>query len=72
MNHVRGATSFEDLKTINGNTCSTFIISCEQRGLMETDKSLDDCLIESATFQMPYALRRIFANILVNCEVTKI
>ena len=46
--------------------------SCEQRGLIETDKSLDDCLTESATFQMPYALRRLFATILVFCEVTKI
>ena len=41
-------------------------------GLIETDKSLDDCLTEFATFQMPYALRSFFATILVYCEATNI
>ncbi|XP_051220370.1 uncharacterized protein [Lolium perenne] len=72
MNHVRGATSFQDLKSVNGRPCMTFRESCERRGLIETDKSIDDCLTEAATFQMPYALRRLFATILVFCEVTQI
>ncbi|XP_071681524.1 uncharacterized protein [Lolium perenne] len=46
--------------------------ACEKRGLIETDKSLNDCLTESATFQMPRALRRLFATILVFCEATNI
>nr|XP_051197220.1 uncharacterized protein LOC127310601 [Lolium perenne] len=72
MNHVKGATSFEDLKSVNGRRCSNFRESCERRGLIETDKSLDDCLTKAATFQIPYALRRLFATILVFCEVTQI
>lgn len=72
LNHVRGPTSYEDLKTVAGIICPTFRESCENRGLIETDKTLDDCLCESATFQMPYALRRLFATILVFCEATKI
>jgi len=72
LNHVRGPTSFEDLKTVAGIVCPTFRESCEKRGLIETDKTIDDCLCESATFQMPYALRRLFATILVHCEATKI
>ncbi|XP_048565321.1 uncharacterized protein LOC125545433 [Triticum urartu] len=72
LNHVRGAISYEDLKTVNGKICLTFREACEQRGLIETDKSLDDCLIEAATFQMPSALRRLFATILVFCEATNI
>ncbi|XP_071677067.1 uncharacterized protein [Lolium perenne] len=72
LNHVRGATSYENLKTVNGKQCANFRESCEKRGLIETDKTLDDCLTESATFQMPYALRRLFATILVFCEVTNI
>ncbi|XP_062179396.1 uncharacterized protein LOC133884006 [Phragmites australis] len=46
--------------------------ACEAIGLVETDKSLDDCLTESATFQMPCALRRLFATIIVFCEATNI
>jgi len=72
LNHVRGPTSFEDLKTVAGILCSTFRESCEKRGLIETDNTIDDCLVEAATFQMPYALRRLFATVLVHCEATRI
>ena len=39
---------------------------------METDKSLDDCLTESAQFKMPCALRRLFATIIVFCECNNV
>ena len=72
LNHVRGAYSFEDLRTLGDITCSTFREACEKRGLIEADMSLDDCLSEAATFQMPTALRRLFATILVFCEATNV
>ena len=50
LNHVRGATSYEDLRTVAGVTYSTFREACEKRGLIETDKSIDDCLTEATTF----------------------
>jgi ATP-dependent DNA helicase PIF1 len=37
-------------------------------GLVEDKNTLDDCLTESAMFQMPSLLRRLFATILVFCE----
>jgi hypothetical protein len=40
MNHVRGATSFQDLKSVNGRLYSNFRESCERRGLIETDSHL--------------------------------
>jgi hypothetical protein len=57
LNHVRGATSFEDLRTVVGVAYSTFREACEKRGLIETDRSVDDCLTEATIFQMPCALR---------------
>jgi len=72
LNHVRGATSFEDLRTVSGITYSTFRETCEKRGLIETDKSLDDALSDAETFQMPATLRRLFATILVFCEATNV
>ena len=69
---MRGATSYEDLRTVAGVTYSTFREACEKRGLIETDKSINDCLTEATTFQMPCALRRLFATILVFCEATNI
>jgi hypothetical protein len=61
LNHVRGATSFEDLRTVVGVTYPTFREACEKRGLIETDRLIDDCLTKATTFQMPCALRRLFA-----------
>uniref|UniRef100_A0A453NEN0 ATP-dependent DNA helicase n=1 Tax=Aegilops tauschii subsp. strangulata TaxID=200361 RepID=A0A453NEN0_AEGTS len=72
LNHVRGATSFDDLKTVNGKACGSFREACEQLGLIEHDRTLDDCMTEAGTFQMPTALRRLFATILVFCEATQI
>jgi len=69
---VRGATSFEDLRTVEGFIFSTFREAAEKRGLIEADGSISDCLSEAATFQMPSALRRLFATILVFCEVTNV
>jgi hypothetical protein len=56
LNHVRGATSYENLRTWHGVTYETFRQACEVMGLVESDKSLDDCLTESATFGMPCSL----------------
>ena len=56
LNHVRGATSYEDLRTVAGVTYSTFREACEKRGLIEIDKSIDDCLTEATTFHMSCAL----------------
>lgn len=72
LSHIRSATSFDALKTVNGNPCSSFREACEHLGLIEHDRTLDDCMTEAATFQMPSALRWLFATILVFCEVTEI
>jgi len=72
LNHVRGATSYESLRTVRGVLCSTFRDACEVIGLVKTDKTLDDALTEATTFKMPYALRRLFATIIVFGEYTNI
>jgi hypothetical protein len=71
LNHVRGATSYEDLRTVADITYSTFREACEKKGLIETDQSINDYLTEATTFQMSCALRRLFATILF-CEATDI
>ena len=68
LNHVAGATSFDHLKMADGVVQATFREATERRGLIEEDNTLDECLTEASTFQMPYSLRRLFATILVFCE----
>jgi len=50
----------------------TFRECCEKLGLVEPDSSPDNALSEAVTFQMPRALRRMFATIMVYCENTNI
>ncbi|KAG2562413.1 hypothetical protein PVAP13_8KG259500 [Panicum virgatum] len=72
LNHVRGPTSFISIRTVRGVVSPTFRECCEKLGLIETDRSLDNALSEAVAFQMPCALRRIFATIMVFCEYTNI
>ncbi|WVZ85979.1 hypothetical protein U9M48_032832 [Paspalum notatum var. saurae] len=67
-----GATSFEDLRIVDGEIVPSFREAAERRGLIEADNTLDDCLAEAETFQMPSALRRLFATILVHCEASNV
>ena len=69
---MSGATLFEHLRSRHGTTYATFRDACETLGYVETDKSLDDCLTESAQFKMPCALRRLFATIIVFCECNNV
>ncbi|XP_075494884.1 uncharacterized protein LOC142532481 [Primulina tabacum] len=39
--------------------------AAQRRGLLESDKSIFECLNEAVSFQMPHALRRLFATILI-------
>ncbi|KAL6894303.1 hypothetical protein ACP4OV_008401 [Aristida adscensionis] len=68
LNHVTGATSFEDRRTVDGVVLPTFREAAERRGLIESDNTLDECFTEATMFQMPSSLRRLFATILVFCE----
>jgi hypothetical protein len=68
LNHVPGATSFIDLRTVSGRLLPTFREAAERRGLIEADNILHECLAEATQWMMPCALRRLFAAILVFCE----
>ncbi|CAN6585852.1 unnamed protein product [Malus baccata var. baccata] len=68
LNHVRGPTSFDDLRTVNDIIQPTFIKAVEQQGLLEDDDSIRQCLREASNIRMSSALRRLFVTILVYCE----
>jgi len=68
LNHVTGATSFEDLRTFDGVVYPTYREACLMRGLLEDDQHWDACLIEAASHFMPNQLRDLFACILAHCN----
>ncbi|ONL94653.1 hypothetical protein ZEAMMB73_Zm00001d028081 [Zea mays] len=55
-------------RTVDGDTLPSFREAAQRRGLLEADDTIDECLNEAAIYQMPSALRRLFATILVYCE----
>ncbi|XP_068328165.1 ATP-dependent DNA helicase PIF1-like [Pyrus communis] len=67
LNHVRGPTSFTNLRTVNGVLHPTFKQAAEQQGLLERDDNIRQCLLEASIIQMSSALRRLFVTILVYC-----
>ncbi|XP_021742866.1 uncharacterized protein LOC110708946 [Chenopodium quinoa] len=64
LTHVRGPTSFEDLRTVNGFLCATFQEAAVKLGLLSEDDAVEKCMDEAATAQMPRALRRLFEHCL--------
>jgi ATP-dependent DNA helicase PIF1 len=72
LNHVTSATSYADLRTVDGDTLPSFREAAQRRGLLEADNTIDECLNEAALYQMPSVLRRLFAMILVYCELNDV
>ena len=64
---MRGPTSFEDIRTVNGKEYTTFADAARARGLAENDSEWDDCLNEGSLFKMPSQLRTLFVVLLVFC-----
>ncbi|KAL5571471.1 hypothetical protein UlMin_021068 [Ulmus minor] len=68
LNHIRGATCFQDLRIVNNVLTSSFRESALLRGLLKSDNNLTTCLEEASLYEMPYTLHRLFVTILAFCE----
>ena len=70
LHTVRGPTSFEALRTVNGQICATFREACQIRGLLEDDAHWKSTMIEAAAAQSPSRLRYLFAILLIACRLS--
>ena len=68
LNHVAGATSFAELRTVGGVVCATNKEACRLRGLLQEDGEWDATLREATVAQMPPQLRQLFVVIALFCE----
>nr|XP_047129403.1 uncharacterized protein LOC100202463 [Hydra vulgaris] len=66
--HVKGAKSFEDLRTVHGTVFNTFREACYHLGLLQDDIEWRNTLIEAAATRMPKQIRLLFCIILTLCE----
>ncbi|XP_031634678.1 uncharacterized protein LOC116347980 [Contarinia nasturtii] len=67
LHEVRGPTSFQALKTINGVEYQTYREVCLELGLLENDQHWDTTLTEASLSSHPKQIRMLFAIILTTC-----
>ncbi|XP_073120550.1 uncharacterized protein [Henckelia pumila] len=70
LNHVKGPSSFEELRKVNGITYTTFKEAAEMRDLLQKDDYIHQCLQAACSSNMSSSLRRLFVSILVFFQPT--
>ena len=70
LTKVRGPTSFNHLKTVNGVFCATFKEACQKYGFLEDDNEWNEVLQECSKCGFPGQIRELFVHIMVNCQVS--
>ena len=68
LTRVRGATSFDDLKTVEGCNCNSFKEACIRLSLLQDDDEWNACLLEASAVQSGKQLRNLFASIFLFCQ----
>ena len=68
LSHIAGPTSFDDLVTVKGIQLVSYREAALQLGLLTSDSYIADILEEAALYQMPSALRFLFAILLAFCS----
>ncbi|XP_010451099.1 PREDICTED: uncharacterized protein LOC104733194 [Camelina sativa] len=69
LNIVKGATCFDDIKTVAGVIYGSNKEACYIRGLLDDDKEWHDVLKEVAQWASAYQIRYLFVTLLLYCEV---
>ncbi|XP_044005456.1 uncharacterized protein LOC122850362 [Aphidius gifuensis] len=65
---VKGATSYENIRTINGKIYDTYHAACLSLGLIEDDTEWERAMTEGEIWMMPRQLRQLFVSILIHCQ----
>lgn len=65
--NVRGPTSFEQLRTVNGQVCATYREACQLLQLLECDTHWDTTIQDATISRHPTHIRTLFTIILTTC-----
>ncbi|XP_053968313.1 uncharacterized protein LOC128869734 [Anastrepha ludens] len=65
--NVRGPTSFQHLRTVNGVLCGTYREACQHLGLLENDTHWDHTLEDAVISSNAKQIRTLFSIILSTC-----
>ena len=70
LHELKGPTSFQDLRTVDGVICSTYREACQLRGMLETDEHWDATMAEASISHAPSKLRTLFSIMLHYCNLS--
>jgi hypothetical protein len=65
LNYVKGATSYDDIKTVENVWYKTFKDACYAMRLLDDDKEYIDGIKEASQWGSGYYLRRLFVTLLI-------
>lgn len=65
--NIRGAKSFEDLRTVDGFTFETFTQAAVAANLVDNDMQWYTCLEEALAIELPHRVRFLFCMICIHC-----
>ncbi|CAH1441527.1 unnamed protein product [Lactuca virosa] len=71
LNKVKGPKSFEEIRTVNGELCSSFKDACYNLGLLDDDKEFIDAIKEASLSGSGFYLRFLFATMLLSNSLCK-
>ncbi|KAF7814817.1 uncharacterized protein G2W53_028786 [Senna tora] len=71
LTFVKGATSFEDIRTINGALHLMFKDACYSMGLLDDDKEYVDVIVEASNWSSGVYLRKLFSTLLVHNTICR-
>jgi hypothetical protein len=69
LNYIKGATSYEQLRTVDGKEHDTFKDACIAMGLLANDNEWHQALEETGVWALGQQLHDMFASMLMFCEV---
>ncbi|XP_057779966.1 uncharacterized protein LOC130998566 [Salvia miltiorrhiza] len=68
---AKGATCFEDIRTVNGVLYSNFRDACYASGLLEDDREYIDGIMEASKWALPSALRSLYVTLLASNSMSR-
>ena len=68
--HRKGPLSFEDLRTVDGVVCETYLQACHKLGLLDNNQYYEENMAEATSLITNMeTLRHYFCILLMNCEI---
>ncbi len=68
LTHIKGAFSFDDLKTVKRHICESFKEACIRLGFLQDDAEWDVCLSKASCIRISQQLHFLFVTILIFCQ----